>query len=64
MFIVGFMVGFVTAIAGAHGVALWVEGLQANTARNANRLKQFQTFKAQAPPLPSHDDSVPATWQE
>lgn len=64
MFLVGFMVGFVTAIAGAHGIALWVEGLQATAARNANRLKQFQTFKAQAPPLPSHDDSVPATWQE
>lgn len=64
MFIVGFMVGFVTAIAGAHSAAKWVEAVQADTARNANRLEQFQTFKAQAPPSPTFDDSVPATWQE
>ena len=64
MFLVGFMVGFFVAVAGAHGVALWVEGLQADTARNAERLEQFQIFKAQAPPLPSHDESVPAAWQE
>ena len=64
MFIVGFMVGFFVAVGGAHSVALWVEAVQADTSRNANRLEQFQTFKAQAPLLPSHDDSVPATWQE
>jgi len=64
MFLVGFMVGFFVAIGGAHSVALWVEGLQADKARNAERLEQFQTFKAQAPPLPNHDQSVPATWQE
>ena len=64
MFLVGFMVGFFVAVAGAHGVALWVEGLQADNARNAQALEQFQTFKAQTPPLPSHDDSVPASWQE
>ena len=64
MFLVGFMVGFVTAIAGAHGIALWVEGLQAKASRNAEQLEHFQTFKAQAPPLPSLDDSVPASWQK
>ena len=64
MFLVGFMIGFITAIAGAHGVALWVESVQTKIARNAARLEQYQTFKAQTPPLPSHDESVPATWQE
>ena len=64
MFLVGFMTGFFVALAGAHGVALWVESIQADNARNAQALEQFQTFKAQAPPLPSHDESVPATWQE
>ena len=64
MFLVGFMTGFFVALAGAHGVAQSVEGLQADNARNAERLEQFQTFKAQTPPLPSHDDSVPASWQE
>lgn len=64
MFLVGFMTGFFVALAGAHGVALWVESIQADNARNAQALEQFQTFKAQTPPLPSHDESVPATWQE
>ena len=59
MFLVGFMVGFVTAIAGAHGIALWVEGLQAKASRNAEQLD-----KAQAPPVPNYDESVPATWQK
>ena len=64
MFLVGFMVGFFVALGGAHGVAKWVEGLQADNARNAARLEQFKTFKAQAPPVPNYDESVPATWQE
>ena len=64
MFLVGFMIGFFVALAGAHGVAQWVEGIQADNARNAQALEQFQTFKAQTPPLPTYEESVPASWQE
>ena len=64
MFLVGFMIGFFVAIAGAHGVAQWVESIQAEQARNAQLLESFQTFKAQTPPLPSYEESVPASWQE
>ena len=64
MFLVGFMTGFFVALAGAHGVAKWVESIQAEQARNAQLLESFQTFKAQTPPLPSYEESVPASWQE
>ena len=64
MFLVGFMIGFFVAIAGAHGVAQWVESIQAEQARRSQLLESFRTFKANEPPLPSYEESVPASWQE
>lgn len=64
MFLVGFMTGFFVALAGAHAVAQWVEAIQADQARNAQLLESFRTFKANEPPLPSYEESVPASWQE